>query len=131
MQCPIVLTGLVLTQWKLPATSDDEDQDASKLPLLQKLKRIDFLGAFLLCSLIASSLLFADLGSQKLGWDHPASIACAIVALFSAGLFALVETYYAAEPIFPLQLLTYRSVVCSYLMTWMQSTIITSVRRLS
>ncbi|KAH6676218.1 major facilitator superfamily domain-containing protein [Halenospora varia] len=114
-QCPISLVAIVLMEWKLQlVTIVREDRDTTETSHWQKLKRIDFVGAFFLSSTILTTLLVLDMGGQKLAWTHPIIIACACTAVISTILFALAEKHWAKEPIFPLSLLTHCVVITSY-----------------
>lgn len=79
-----------------------------------KLKRIDFIGALFLSLTILAFCVILDVGGQKVAWDSPVLIGIAGGGVFSAIAFVLSTKYWAAEPIFPLHLLTHYVVVTSY-----------------
>lgn len=120
-----VLCGVYLSSGKLPPARDrndadhyDESSDGHKD--IPSLARIDFLGAALLALLILTFLLPIQLGGSKLPWSHPF-----IPALFGTSAvlalgFVLVESRWAKEPIFPLNLLRHRDVVLSYAVMGLQ-----------
>lgn len=95
--------------------------------LRQKLKRIDFAGAFFLSFTILGALALLDLGGQKLPWSHPAVIGSGCAALICSIGFVFTEKYCASEPIFPLRLMTHYVVCTSYLMLTLQNLAIMEV----
>ena len=88
----------------------------------EKLKRVDYLGAFLIIGFCVSLMLPISWGSTSLAWDSPVIIAlfCAFFVLF--GLFVWVERSIAPEPIIPLRLFRIPSIACScignFLLGW-------------
>lgn len=125
IQCPLVLTGILLTEFKLATPSQDKVVPTN---LRQKLNRIDFSGAFLMSMTILGSLAVMDLGGQKLPWSHPIIIITIITTVVCGIAFTLVEKYRAAEPIFPLRLLTHYVVFTSYIMLALQNLAVMAVR---
>ena len=79
-----------------------------------KLRRIDFLGAFVLVGAVFSLLLGLDSGSN-LSWSANVTIVslCLSVPLFAA--FVLVELKVAAEPFAPRRIIFQRSLIACYL----------------
>ncbi|KAI6784679.1 uncharacterized protein J7T54_006725 [Emericellopsis cladophorae] len=120
-QAPITLIGMALVAWKLhlPAESRTESPDDSlhnvKGTLVSKLRRVDVGGALLLSTTILPILFVLDAGGTEFAWLSPTTLVLLLVALLSGLFFSLVETRYAAEPIFPLRLLSNRAVLVSYL----------------
>jgi hypothetical protein len=83
---------------------------------MEKLKRIDFLGCFLLAIWVGSALLAVSLKTNSTDldayrWDSPIILALFGVAAGVFVIFMLVEKYVAAEPVLPLELLTSRTPV--------------------
>ncbi|KAK4939554.1 hypothetical protein LTR10_020160 [Elasticomyces elasticus] len=118
LQCPLVLIGALLVEFKLQLPSDKKSPTRD---LRQKLNRIDFAGAFFLSSTILGALTVLDLGGQKLPWSHPAVIGAGFAAAICSVGFFFTEKYFAAEPIFPLRLITHYVVCTSYLMLMLQN----------
>lgn len=81
----------------------------------QKFRRIDFAGAILLAATIASFLLAIELGGQELPWVSPN-----ILGLFGGGVVC-GALFVVVEPVFPLQLLRHKDVICAYLMLLLQT----------
>lgn len=119
-----MLAGALLVEFKLQL-DDKEMLPASDLR--QKLKRIDFAGAFFLSSTILGALAVLDFGGQKLPWSHPAVVGAGSAAVICSVGFILTEKYFAAEPIFPLRLITHYVVCTSYLMLTLQNLAIMAV----
>jgi hypothetical protein len=127
-QFPIAIIAVVLVEWKLSVPKGSiNDGAGAKTSQWQKLKRIDFTGAFFLSAAILTALLMLDMGGQKLPWTHPVIIACGCAAVVCAACFGLVEAYWATEPIFPLNLITHYVVITSYSILTLQNIAQTAV----
>ncbi|KAG0645632.1 Vacuolar membrane amino acid uptake transporter fnx2 [Hyphodiscus hymeniophilus] len=109
-QGPIILIAIFLVALKLPSTSSP--------PLTKgepsKLRRIDFIGAFMLATTIVSLLGALSLGGQNLPWSHPIVTGLALGSLLLGASFAAYEVRYALEPIFPPTLVIQRDVATPY-----------------
>ncbi|KEZ40197.1 Major facilitator superfamily transporter [Scedosporium apiospermum] len=81
------------------------------------LARIDFLGAFLLAITILAILIPLDIGGKSYAWTHPVILLIFTTSLIAGLLFFAVESKWAPEPVFPLELLQKRSIVNSYFIT--------------
>lgn len=79
-----------------------------------KLRRVDFLGAFVLVCAVFTLLLGLDRGSN-VSWSSPITIASLCVSLPSFIVFVLVETRFAAEPFAPGHIIFERSLFACYL----------------
>ena len=79
-----------------------------------KLRRIDFLGAFVLVAAIILLLLGLDRGSNE-SWSAPTTIASLCISFPLFFLFVLVELKMAAEPFAPGRIIFNRSLVACYL----------------
>ena len=79
-----------------------------------KLRRIDFLGAFVLVAAVSTMLLGLDWGSNR-GWSKTITIVslCLSLPLFIA--FVFVELKVAVEPFAPSRIIFERSLVACYL----------------
>lgn len=86
-----------------------------------RLKRIDFAGAFLLGSTVLSLCLILDLGGTRLPWTSHWIFILLGTAFTTAVLF-VISAKRAAEPIFPLELATHFVVVTNYLAIFFQTT---------
>ena len=82
--------------------------------------RVDFLGAASLASSIIAFILFLDLGGKSFPWNSPVTYVLGGASIASCASFALVERFWASEPVFPLHLLANRDVVTSYLIVGLQ-----------
>ena len=121
-QAPFVLLALVLVWWKLPAefehnitAREDTLSKGTRQRTLSKLRRIDFLGAFLLATSIVAFLLIFNFASKNLTVSDPFVLGFILLWIWCGLLFLLVEAKYASEPIFPLRLLLERDVLTAYL----------------
>lgn len=84
------------------------------------LARIDFLGSLLLAILIFTLLLPIEIGGSKIPWSHPLIFVLLGTSAALLVFFTLVESRWAREPIFPLELLGHRDVVLSYVVMGLQ-----------
>ena len=116
MQGPLLLLSTVLVIILVPQKADANDEQS----WTTKLKRIDFVGAISLAVSITSLMFAVQLSNQHLGWTHPLILGLIAGFIVAAGLFVVVEKYWAPEPVFPLELLTNRTVVASYLILLLQ-----------
>jgi predicted MFS family arabinose efflux permease len=93
---------------------------ALKLPnsasadFLAKLKRVDFVGAMTLVAMIFSLLLGLDLGGNS-SWSDKFTILALIAFLILFGLFCVIETKLASEPIAPQRIIANRALIASYM----------------
>ncbi|KAF4961861.1 hypothetical protein FSARC_10019 [Fusarium sarcochroum] len=119
-QFPLALLGLGLVLWKLPEPKHDETQakDVSE-PTESQINRVDFLGAITLICTILTGLLSLDLATK----EGIGAITISLVAAFGLflTLFYVVETYWAKEPILPLDLVLKRDILTSYLIICFQA----------
>lgn len=82
----------------------------------QNLKRIDFLGCFLLAGWLGSALIAISLktnstASKAVAWSEPKIIGLFVASGVLLVVFLLVELRYAAEPVMPFELLNRRTCV--------------------
>ncbi|KAK6337845.1 hypothetical protein TWF696_001324 [Orbilia brochopaga] len=113
-QAPLVGVAGVLVALRLQNTDPDAESEASESSRKPKLARIDFLGALLLALAIVGILLVLDLGGQKVPWDSKLIMTLSILSAILLIAFCIVEIYVAAEPIFPLFLLSKNNIATSY-----------------
>jgi predicted MFS family arabinose efflux permease len=117
-QVPPTLLGLFLILWKLPSKAlrvEDGDEDES---LLKKATRVDVAGAFTLAVTISIFLLTLHFVNEDLPLSN--ILILGVLFIFSAFLFYLVERRWAKEPILPLELVTNRAALSSYLLAGFQ-----------
>ncbi|KAI4217563.1 MAG: hypothetical protein LQ351_000159 [Letrouitia transgressa] len=79
-----------------------------------KLKRVDFLGAFIFVCAVFTLLLGLDRGSN-VGWKIPITIASLCISFPLFILFGIVEQRVAAEPFAPARIIWNRALVACYL----------------
>lgn len=84
-------------------------------------KRIDILGATVMCTMIVTFLLPISMGGNQFPWDHPLVPGLFGASVALAGVFAYVELKVAKEPIFPLGLLVRRDVILPYGILFLQN----------
>jgi hypothetical protein len=112
VQVPPVILSIILVQWKLEVPQ--KNLEGAQQSTRDKLRRIDFGGAFLMSITILTALFVLDTAGQKYASKDPTIIVSACVAVIVAVSFSVYEKYGAKEPIFPIQLLTRYVVVTSY-----------------
>lgn len=79
----------------------------------KELRRVDFLGAFVLVSAVFTLLLGLDRGSN-VSWSIPVTIASLSISFPLFVVFGLVEQRFAAEPFAPGRIIWDRSLVACY-----------------
>lgn len=113
IQVPLTLVAITLVQVHLDVAKPAfHSNDA--VSVKARLRRIDFLGALLMCTAIVTLLLSISMGGNQFYWTHPIVPALFVASVILAVLFAYVETRVTREPIFPLTLLAQRDVVLTY-----------------
>lgn len=109
---------MVASLLHLPSPSSPS---GSELNRLENLRRIDFVGAFFLTAAILAFCIALDIGGQRVSWTSPW-----LLSVLAAGLVAsvafVVSAQFAREPIFPIRLLTYKSVLTNYAVTLLGAT---------
>ncbi|XHG08024.1 hypothetical protein AWENTII_011152 [Aspergillus wentii] len=119
LQAPLIGIAAILVCAKLnisyPGTNVTPKESKTS-----PLRRVDFLGTFLLAAAIVSIVVLLDRGGQAFPW-----ISWISSLLFGLGVlllvaFVLVEIYVAREPIFELRILRRPNVAASYLIGSLQ-----------
>lgn len=114
-----MLFAIALVAYKLPTrSSSDEPIQVKDGP--SKLRRIDFVGAFLLTGTIAAFLGSLSLGGQALPWSHLTVLGLLLGSVVLGAIFVTYEVKVAAEPIFPPALAVQRDVAASYAINALQ-----------
>ncbi|PWY78349.1 multidrug resistance protein Fnx1 [Aspergillus heteromorphus CBS 117.55] len=111
LQGPLSAAAALLVVWKLSLASPTEGKS---------IRRVDFLGSFLLAIGILTATIILDQAGRAFAW---ASLNTAILTSISVSAFVafiIVELYVAAEPIFELRILRRPNVAPSYLIGSLQ-----------
>ena len=124
LQIPLLAIAAIMVFWRVryvipePPTSGTAtpSMPKKKQTAMEKLKRIDFLGCFLLAGWVGSALLAVSLktNSTELDaykWTDPLILGLFVTSAVVFVIFMLVEKFVAAEPVLPLELLTKRTPV--------------------
>ncbi|RTE77128.1 hypothetical protein BHE90_008383 [Fusarium euwallaceae] len=120
-QAPLTVLAMLLVALNLKAPQKSQgSEDATKSSLASKLGRIDFAGALFMSVTILSFLLVIDIGGEKVPWTSILIYLLGGIGLLSGLLFVMVESR-AAEPIFPLHLLSSRAVLTPYVIITIQN----------
>jgi len=114
-----MLVAIILVAFRLPDPRSTGDILAKGAP--SKLRRIDFVGAFLLAITIVSLLLALSLGGQKFAWVSTPVLSLFASSIVLGGVFAFYELKYPVEPVFPPSLITKRDVITPYAIMALQS----------
>lgn len=107
-QAPLCLLAFITVGLLLKMPKTDESHWKAKL------RRVDFLGAFVLLLAVVALLLGMDRGSN-VSWSDGYTIVCVCGSVPLFILFVLVETYVAAEPFAPGRIIFERSLLAAYL----------------
>ncbi|SGZ51629.1 CIC11C00000003135 [Sungouiella intermedia] len=118
IQVPLaVIVGSALWMFlNLPEGSPGLGAEGSEFK--DKLKRVDFLGAFFLVSSLMIILTAATLGGQQFAYSSMTFITLVVVSLMLLGSFVLTELFISKEPIIPMNLMVERTVLASSLANW-------------
>ncbi|RFU32551.1 hypothetical protein B7463_g3771, partial [Scytalidium lignicola] len=119
-QGPVMLVAIALVALKLPNETSTKGSPIQIKGQPSKLRRIDFVGAFLVALTISSLLGALSLGGQNLPWSHPIVIGLGVSSIILGGIFVTYEVKYALEPVFPPLLLLRRDVATSYAVAALQ-----------
>jgi hypothetical protein len=111
---------LLCALW-LPRSTNASNETAAGDEQGKHLPSIGYIGAALLASFILAILLPLEIGGTKIPWSHPAIFILFGLAVLLGGLFGATEAWWAKEPIFPLELLSQRDIIASYLIIGCQS----------
>jgi hypothetical protein len=116
-QCPLTLLAIISTYLLVPKQTAPQKGNVKEG---SKLARIDFAGAFLLAATILLFLLPLEITGVKIPWTHPLVLVLFASSITMGVFFVYVETHWAKEPIFPLQLLRSRFVILPDLLVFLQ-----------
>lgn len=113
LQVPAVMVAAPIVYWKVNIPVKDTGKN--------RIKRVDFLGAFTLVTALVLLLLGLNSGGNIVPWNHPlVYVSLPLSALFFAG-FVYIEDKIAAEPVIPVRLLLDRTVASACLTNWFLS----------
>lgn len=84
----------------------------------EKMKRVDFLGAFFLVLGLIGCLIAASLGGREIAYSSKTFIGLVMGSIVLFVAFVYTELYVAPEPIIPIELMTERTVLSSSLTNW-------------
>ncbi|KAF4435582.1 multidrug resistance [Fusarium acutatum] len=114
-QSPIFAVSMIIAAILLPSTTQTEGAT------LERIKRIDALGALLLGGSVLAFMVPLEIGGQKIPWSHPLVPILAAAGVILSVAFVLIESRWAKEPIFPLRLLRSGDVTKTYLIAFGQA----------
>lgn len=111
IQVPLCAIHFGVVSWKV-------NIPAGPGSVLEKIKRIDFLGAITLVGSVSLILVGLSLGGNQLPWDAPLVYGSLIGGFVLLVIFVLVEKYVAREPLLPLRVLFNRTPLFVALTNW-------------
>ncbi|KAF5592188.1 multidrug resistance [Fusarium subglutinans] len=114
-QSPIFAVSMIIAAILLPSTTQTEGAT------IERIKRIDALGALLLGGSVLAFMVPLEIGGQKIPWGHPLVPTLAAAGVLLSAAFVLVESRWAKEPNFPLRLLRSGDVTKTYLIAFGQA----------
>ncbi|KAG9498419.1 hypothetical protein J7337_009224 [Fusarium musae] len=114
-QSPIFAVSMIIAAILLPSTTQTEGAT------IERIKRIDALGALLLGGSVLAFMVPLEVGGQKIPWSHPLVPILAATGVIISAAFVLVESRWAKEPIFPLRLLKSGDITKTYLIAFGQA----------
>ncbi|KAF2755758.1 MFS multidrug transporter [Pseudovirgaria hyperparasitica] len=113
IQCPCIAISAVLVFFNVHIPVKEKD--------VSRIKRVDFLGSFLLVASLVLLLMGLNSGGNTVPWSHPLVISSIIASVVTLCIFVYVEDQVAPEPIIPVRLLLNRTVAAACLTNWFQS----------
>ncbi|KAI9597194.1 major facilitator superfamily domain-containing protein [Syncephalis fuscata] len=84
--------------------------------MVDKLKKIDYVGTLLVSAATVCLLLALSWGGQSYAWSSPIIISLLVVSAVLSILFVVVEFYLASQPIMPRQLFHHRNVFIPFIL---------------
>ncbi|KAI8097268.1 major facilitator superfamily domain-containing protein [Halteromyces radiatus] len=94
------------------------DMPTQKSSFVDKLKRIDYIGTFIVLVAAILFLLALNFGGEIFPWKSAAVIVPLVLTFLLACLFPVIESRFAREPILPPRLFKNRSVVSILITNW-------------
>jgi predicted MFS family arabinose efflux permease len=85
---------------------------------LERIKRVDFLGAIALCTALVLLLLGLNSGGNIVPWNHPLVYISLPLSGLALATFIYIEAKVAKEPVIPVHLLLHRTVASACLTNW-------------
>ena len=110
IQVPFIIIGGIMGFIMIDVPIKETDKD--------KIKRVDFLGAFTLVASLVLLLLGLNSGGNIVPWNHPLVYVSLPLSLVILLVFVYVEDRVADEPIIPVRLLMNQSVLAACLTNW-------------
>jgi hypothetical protein len=81
--------------------------------ILQKLRKVDWLGATTLIISVSLFMLATSLGGNSMPWSHPLVIGSLVGSVVMTIVFVAIEAKHAKNPIMPWQIITQRTPLAS------------------
>ncbi|KAJ2916490.1 hypothetical protein MD484_g3925, partial [Candolleomyces efflorescens] len=107
MQTPFFLFSMVVVATKVNITLSDEIQSQT---LMEKVRRIDFLGSLTLVGSVGCLLLgFSLKSTEEIPWTSSSVLGLFFACAIFTAAFILVEKYWAPYPVMPLRLISQRT----------------------
>ena len=122
IQLPLTAIASVMVYIHLDSTSSTREMLSGS-----SLRRVDFLGSFLLVLTLVLLLLGLNSGGNILEWDHLLILAAFAASTISLCAFIFVEARIVPEPILPLRLLLNRTVASVCITSWIINMIVNAV----
>lgn len=102
IQVPLCILHFAVVSWKV-------DIPGGPGSMVEKIKRIDGLGAITLVSSVTALLVALSLGGNERAWSDPLVLGTLFGGVGGAVLFVLVEKFIAREPLLPLSVIFRRT----------------------
>jgi MFS family permease len=120
IQVPFTVLSTIVVFFTIKIPVRDEDGRS-------RLRRVDFLGALSLVFFLVLLLLGLNSGGNTVAWTHPLVLTTIPASLLLLGVFIYIEANVATEPILPVRILSYRTVIAAYFTNWFHSMALFSV----
>ncbi|CAK7901068.1 vacuolar basic amino acid transporter 1 [[Candida] anglica] len=118
LQVPLAMLVGIAIYFNLNLPAGSPGLGAYGSDMSTKLKRVDFLGSFLLVTSLMGVMAAASFGGRDIAYDSVLFISLVVISCVLLLAFAYVELYVSPEPVIPVELLAERTVLSSSLTNW-------------
>ncbi|CAO3650651.1 unnamed protein product [Cunninghamella echinulata] len=116
---PFLLITLYVTTCLLTNYNLEENKEEQDMKLWQRLKKIDYAGAFTIVTAVVAFLIATSLGGNIRPWSDPLVVSCLIASAVLLVLFCIVEANWATNPLMPWPIISSRTPLsCSLANFW-------------
>ncbi|KAJ6454539.1 major facilitator superfamily domain-containing protein [Mycena vitilis] len=97
------------------------------MPLREKLKRIDWIGNFIICASTTSMVIALTWGGVQFPWTSPKVLATLVLGALGLTGFLVWEALFTEYPIVPVRLLRSRTAISGYTQNFLNGVVLSTV----